>query len=462
VAKGVIARVASRSHPQGWLKRGPPYEGWHGAFLGTEGLVGVLARARPIGEKSRRAHIGPIQLSVGAQLGQRIARRACTRGNVRRDLGSEFWGIVSAAINSEARSDGAQILVVDDNPDLRTYMSRLLAPHYRVVTAGDGSEALAAIREKPFDLVLSDVMMPRMSGIELVQALRSDPHTLHLPVILLSARAGEEAIIEGRDAGSDDYLTKPFTAQELLARVRSHLNLARARNKWASELERANRELDAFSYSVAHDLRAPLRTIDGFVEMTLEDCGEQIGEDGRRHLDVIRKATQRMTQLIDDLLYLARIARGEARRTHFDLSELVLAIVSRLQAAEPDRRVLLDIEQNVRVEADAALVTIVLENLLGNAWKFTSKQAQGEISFGVESSAGETRYFIRDNGAGFNMKYASKLFGVFQRLHSDSDFKGTGVGLATVKRVVDRHGGRVWAQGEPGAGATFYFTLRAV
>lgn len=364
----------------------------------------------------------------------------------------------SAAFESEGLAN-PQVLLVDDNADLRDYMSGLLRPYYRVVTAKDGREALDVVRNHPPDIVLSDVMMPGMTGIELVQALRGDLDTVNLPVILLSARAGAEATIEGLDAGSDDYLTKPFTAQELLARVRAHLKLAQVRQQWAAKLEEANRELDAFSYSVAHDLRAPLRTIDGFSAMLLEDAAERLDAVSRRHLGVIRGAAQRMSQLIDDLLHLAKISRGEPRRVRFDLSALVGSVAAQLQAGEPARQVKLSIEEGISVDADPQLVRIVLENLLRNAWKFTSKRAAAEISFGAECADGEVHYLIRDNGAGFDMAYASKLFGVFERLHSESEFEGTGVGLATVKRIVNRHGGRVWAVGEPGHGATFCFSF---
>ncbi len=357
----------------------------------------------------------------------------------------------------------ALVLVVDDNPDLRNYMSGLLNPHYRVVTAEDGLEALDAIRELKPDIVVSDVMMPRMTGIELVQAMRGDSSAAGspaaVPVILLSARAGEEATIEGLDAGSDDYLTKPFTAAELLARVRAHLKLAQARRKWTAELELANRELDAFSYSVAHDLRGPLRCIDGFSQMLLQDQGERLDDEGRRHLGIVRGSAQRMSQVIDDLLRLARLSRGEVRRTTFDLSALVHSVAGQLSESEPARRVEFTIERGLEVVADPHLLQIVLDNLLRNAWKFTAKRPDAVIEFGARREAGEACYFVRDNGAGFDMNQASRLFGVFQRLHADSEFQGTGVGLATVKRIIGRHGGQVWAVGEVGRGATFYFTL---
>ena len=364
-----------------------------------------------------------------------------------------------SAVVTALSPDAARVLVVDDNPDLRDYISGLLRNHYRVTTANDGIEALEAIRSDPPDIVLSDVMMPRMHGIELVQALRGDPDTVNLPIILLSARAGGEAAIEGLDAGSDDYLTKPFTAQELLARVRAHLRLAQMRRSWAAELEAANRELDAFSYSVAHDLRAPLRAIDGFSQMIVDEDAANLSVEGRRSLGIVIDSAKRMSQLIEDLLYLAKVSQGEPRRTLFDLSALVETITAELRQREPERRVELSIEEGLQVDADPQLVQIVLENLLRNAWKFTSKRERAEIAFGSSAVDGDICYYVRDNGAGFDMAYAAKLFGVFQRLHSVSEFEGTGVGLATVKRIITRHGGRVWAVGERARGATFYFSL---
>ncbi len=350
------------------------------------------------------------------------------------------------------------VVVADDNADLRAYISGLLEEEYQVLTAGDGVEALDLIRNELPDLVLSDVMMPHMTGIELVQELRADPSTVAIPVILLSARAGEGAALEGRDAGSDDYVTKPFTAHELLARVRSQLKLAQARRRWTAELELANRELDAFSYSVAHDLRGPLRAIDGFSQMLQEDS-HQLDGRGQQRLGIIRASALRMSQLIEDLLALAKVSRSDVRRIPFELSCLVRTVFGQLQEAAGDRHVTLTVQEGVFVNADPHLLQIVLDNLLRNAWKFTAKHPHAQIQFGAEQSAGEVCYFIRDNGVGFDMNYSAKLFNVFQRLHSDTEYEGTGVGLATVKRVVGRHEGRVWAQGEVGRGATFYFTL---
>jgi light-regulated signal transduction histidine kinase (bacteriophytochrome) len=235
------------------------------------------------------------------------------------------------------------------------------------------------------------------------------------------------------------------------------LNETLLRQKEAVEL--ANRELESFSYSVSHDLRAPLRSIDGFSLALLEDYGDKLDEQGKKYLGHVRDAAQRMAQLIDDLLGLARVTRSEMIYANVDMTALVRRIAGRLQATMPERDVHFDIQEGVSGHGDARLLTVVLENLLGNAWKFTSKRESGKIEFALAENRGKPTYFVRDNGAGFDMAYADKLFGAFQRLHSESDFEGTGIGLATVQRVIHRHGGRVWAEGSVGVGATFYFTL---
>ncbi len=225
-----------------------------------------------------------------------------------------------------------------------------------------------------------------------------------------------------------------------------------------AQLESANKELEAFSYSVSHDLRAPLRGIDGFSQALLEDYGEGLDETARHYLARVRAGAQRMGELIDDLLLLSRLSRSEMKRQEVDVSGMVEEIAERLAEREPEREATFSVEENVMAEGDARLLTVVLENLLENAWKFTSHERCALIRFGVQG--GEIPvYFIQDNGAGFNMAYANKLFAAFQRLHSPHEFEGTGIGLATVQRIVHRHGGRVWAEGEVGVGATFFFTL---
>ncbi len=225
------------------------------------------------------------------------------------------------------------------------------------------------------------------------------------------------------------------------------------------ELEGTNRELEAFSYSVSHDLRAPLRTIDGFSQILQEDYEDKLDEEGVDYLGRVRAASKHMADLIDDLLDLSRVGRRPLSRERVDLSGLVAGIVEDFRVSEPGRKVEFVTEENVAAWADMGLLKVALENLLGNAWKFTSREPEARIEFGVQEDAGRPVYFVRDNGAGFDQDYSDKLFGAFQRLHGQEEFEGTGIGLATVARIIHRHGGRVWAEGRVGEGATFYFTL---
>ncbi|HUP01643.1 MAG TPA: ATP-binding protein [Gemmatimonadota bacterium] len=231
----------------------------------------------------------------------------------------------------------------------------------------------------------------------------------------------------------------------------------------ANELEALNRELEAFSYSVSHDLRAPLRSVTSFSQALLEDCGGRLDENGRDYLDRIVRAGRRMAELIDDILALSRVTRKELRLEPVDLSLAASEIVADLRESTPVRHVRTDIQAGVTATGDRQLLRVVLENLLGNAWKFTGRIPEARIAFRaaerVNGAGIEHVYSVHDNGAGFDMEYADKLFGVFQRLHGESEFPGSGIGLATVQRIVRRHGGRVWAEGTVGRGATFYFTL---
>jgi len=222
-----------------------------------------------------------------------------------------------------------------------------------------------------------------------------------------------------------------------------------------------NRELEAFSYSVSHDLRAPLRSIDGFAQALREDWGDRLDETGQDQLSRVRNAAQRMGRLIDDLLKLSKLTRAQLQRTEVDLSSLAREIAGELGERNPVRKVVWDIQDNLRAWCDPSLARVVLENLLGNAWKFTSKTADAQIAFHALPGEAPTMFVVRDNGAGFDMRYADKLFAPFQRLHAEREFPGTGIGLATIQRIVHKHGGSIRADGEVGRGASFYFTLQA-
>jgi light-regulated signal transduction histidine kinase (bacteriophytochrome) len=230
---------------------------------------------------------------------------------------------------------------------------------------------------------------------------------------------------------------------------------ARAEN----ELENTNRELEAFSYSVSHDLRAPLRGIDGFSHVLLKEYGDKLDDLGREYLTHVRNSSQQMAQLIDDLLNLSRMSRGALHREDTNLAELARSVLETLKAASEARSVEILSPKDLQGRCDPRLIKVVLENLLGNAWKFTSRKEHATIEIGSQPIDGVVTYFIRDNGAGFDMAYADKLFGAFQRLHTADEFPGTGIGLATVRRIIHRHGGKIWAEGYVGIGTTIYFTL---
>jgi len=226
-----------------------------------------------------------------------------------------------------------------------------------------------------------------------------------------------------------------------------------------AQLNAANKELDAFAYSVSHDLRAPLRGIDGFSLALLEDYGDKLDETGKDYLSRVRNGCLRMGSLIDDMLKMSRLTRSEISQESLDMSLMAQKSLEALMNAEPDRKLEIDIQADVHGFGDATLIQTVLDNLLGNAWKFTGKKENASISFGTVPESEAMTYFVADNGAGFNMEYADKLFSAFQRLHSPGEFQGTGIGLASVQRIIHRHGGKIWAEGEEEKGATFYFTL---
>jgi signal transduction histidine kinase len=368
---------------------------------------------------------------------------------------------------SQAEAPAGQrrrILLADDNADMRDYVRRLLAGRYEVQAVADGATALAAALDAPPDLVLSDVMMPGIDGFGLLRALRDHEATSRVPIILLSARAGEEAAVEGLDAGADDYIAKPFSARELLARVRTHLELARARRAWSEELARVNTELEAFSYSVSHDLRAPLRHVNGFADLLAESAAAVLDPASRRYLDKIRDSARHMGVLIDELLTFSRAGRSELRSSPVSLRRIADEVIAALGQDVAGRTIEWRVGALPEVEADPAMLRQVFVNLIDNALKYTGTRSAAVIEIGTaESNREQAVIFVRDNGVGFDMQYSDKLFGVFQRLHPAQEFEGTGIGLANVRRIITRHGGAVWAQGEIDRGATFYFSLpRAV
>jgi signal transduction histidine kinase/FixJ family two-component response regulator len=532
---------------------------------------------------------------------------------VRADLFTEeakHWDHAKPRITTSPTSARRRVLVADDNADMLRYVVGLLSPHYEIVTAPDGQSALEAIAADPPELIVADIMMPRLDGFGLLRGVRGNAVHASIPVILLSARAGEEARVSGFEAGADDYLVKPFTAAELLARVDAHLSLAQLRQNAAADRERllseleserqllglildcapsssfilrgpdfvyeyANApyldhigmrniigrrlldvrpeirgrgfiellhevrrtgkpyvgtgvpvlisrpagsepsqiymdfvylplperdgaidrilvhsvevtdrvmyqrrmeqltaeledrveertqelqsvigELEGFTYSVAHDLRSPLRAISGTSRMLREDFGGALNEEARSLLDRQCSAAGRLGNLIDDLLKLSRLSRQPIKKGDVDMSALAESIAELVARDNPGSPVSLDIQAGMNARGDQRLLQFVFQNLIENAVKFSPKGGTIRVGQGSDGA-----FFVADDGIGFEEVYAAKIFEPFQRLVLDAEFPGTGIGLANAKRVIERHGGRIWAQGELGKGATFWFTL---
>jgi signal transduction histidine kinase len=376
------------------------------------------------------------------------------------------------------------VLLVDDQPaNLLALEAMLQDLGQNLVKAGSGREALKWLLTNDCAVILLDVKMPEMDGFETAELIRQRDRSRHTPIIFLTAadRTHTHAV-RGYAIGAVDYLVKPVVPEFVRSKVAVFVELAKtaellrqhterlraseqeareladARAALVADLEQKNREMETFSYTVSHDLRAPLRRIESFGRALAETQADRLDEEGHRYLARIRSCSQDMAQLIDDVLYLSRVARADLRRQEVDLSALAHAIIERLRETD-DRSVDVRIRPGLVADGDGQLLRIALENLLDNAWKFTRQQPQPRIELGVTHLPGEPAYFIRDNGAGFDMTYAERLFTPFQRLHLSSEFPGTGIGLATVQRIVNRHGGRIWAEGSVDQGATFLFTL---
>jgi two-component system, sensor histidine kinase and response regulator len=394
--------------------------------------------------------------------------------------------------NVDACITGSTILIVDDTPyNLVVLFDYLNECGFEVLLAEDGESLLEQIKYVLPDIILLDIMMPGIDGFETCRRLKANEATKDIPVIFMTSLTDTKDKIKGFSVGAIDYVTKPLEHEEVFARVTTHLKLRSLQNKLKEqnellqqeiqerlkverevnklneslkirtvELEAMNQELEAFSYSVSHDLNNPIAIIKGFT--ALLQNSEIIKKNAleQKYITRIALATKRMEQLIEDLMHLSKVTRADMRFEPVALSEIVTDIVSSLKLKMAQRNINFIIAPDVVAYGDARLLRIVLENLLDNAYKYSEKKSYAQIEFGQDTTVVKsTAYFIRDNGVGFDPTLADKVFKPFVRLHTRKEFEGTGIGLATVQRIIQRHGGRIWAEAQLDAGATFYFTL---
>jgi len=334
----------------------------------------------------------------------------------------------------------------------------------------DPRQAIRLYADERPDLLILDLQMPDMDGFGVMEEIRrSAGDGEYLPILAITSFDSHNRRLKALKCGARDFITRPFNRMEALARIRNILeaNLLYAElaaqnrelNGMATQLRETSAELEAFGYSVAHDLRAPLRRVNGLSTLLAESLGKNLASEDRATLESIQRQSIRMGEMIDDLLKLSKMTQRTPERRTTDLRALAEEIVAELRSRDPSRQVEFIASGNLTVLADTGLLRIALENLLGNAWKYTSRTQDARIEFVADACSKRALFHVRDNGDGFDMRNAQRLFSPFQRLHSTDDFPGTGIGLSIVKRIIRQHGGRIWATAEPGRGATFSFTL---
>ncbi|ODA39927.1 response regulator [Desulfosporosinus sp. BG] len=349
-----------------------------------------------------------------------------------------------------------EILLVDDTPEhIETAVTVLRENNFRVRIATKGSTAFKLIEQHQPDIILLDVYMPEQDGFEICRIIKTESDYSSIPIIFLTSSNDAESIKKGFDLGAQDYVVKPFNTSELLARVHTHIKL----KKQTESLIKANHELDSFCYTVAHDLKAPLLSLSKLTEYLALDYSDKLDFEGRELVDNIQNKSTEIIQLVNHLLELSRMSEMPMNIEHINLEQLFGEVFNELIRLEPERNIEFIIKPLPLIQGDPVMIKLLVINILTNALKYTRNQKKAHIE--VTFIDNETRFIIsvEDNGAGFDMRYASRLFSVFQRLHSQNEFEGSGVGLAIVQKILKRHHGLAWITGKVDEGATFYFSI---
>lgn len=359
-------------------------------------------------------------------------------------------------MNSSGAIDKYEILIVDDTPEqIEMAMLVLKSNNYKVRVATKGETALKLLERQKPDLILLDIFMPEIDGFELCRIIKQNDDFKNIPIIFLTSSDDEQSIKKGFDSGAQDYVTKPFNTTELLARVKTHIKL----KEQTESLYHANRELDSFCYSIAHDLKAPLLSISKLIEYLSLDYHDKLGDDGNSLINNIQKKSTELTAIINHLLEFSRMCEMDMKLEPINLNTLIQSVFDELMLAQPDRTVVLDMPRLPEITGDSIMLRILVTNILSNSLKYSARRQRAEISVEYTGHRHDYVFCIRDNGAGFDMKYSARLFQVFQRLHSSKEFEGSGVGLSICQRILKRHNGKAWMTGEVENGASFYFSF---
>ncbi|HWP96553.1 MAG TPA: response regulator [Syntrophomonadaceae bacterium] len=350
----------------------------------------------------------------------------------------------------------AEILLIDDTPEhIEAAVSVFSENNFRVRIATKGSTALKLLKQHLPDIILLDIYMPEMDGFEICQVIKSNPDFSSIPIIFLTSSNDEESIKRGFELGAQDYVIKPFNISELLARVNTHIKLKRQ----AQSLTEANRELDSFCYSISHDLKAPLLSLKKLTEYLAQDYGDRLDGDGHDLLVHIQDKSKEVLAIIDHLLEFSKMCEMQLHSENIQLEKLFHDVHQELIKLQPQRQVEFHLDHLPEIYGDPLMIKLLVFNILSNAMKYTRNEAIAVIKVASFDTEDEFIIAVKDNGAGFDMRYSDRLFKVFQRLHSQQEFEGSGVGLAICQRILKRHQGKAWMTGEVDKGAAFYFSF---